>query len=543
MIKNNNITHVISHLMRNLLCLSALLLVISCQKEQINIDMGKDRVDEDNLENSSVSLRSMSTSQNTVYCLLTEGKGALIEGLKATTNRPSSFDQTVLLEADPSLTEAYAAEKEIDYEPLPPAFYSFENGGSFQLTAGETSSAPTRLTLYSTSPVGNRLKAGRYLLPVVATASSKEVSRDVIYYDIIVREPFEGDAELYTGEDVFFVFYLNTSQYDPRLVTDYYFEKSNQSTSDIIWYNAVGNIINLRKATVTYDNSTGRALLHLSSDMKYVLNHYSKYILPVQETGRKVCLSIEGGNTGLGFCNMTDGQIADFVNQIKILFENYDLDGVNLWDRNSGYGEEKMPPMNTTSYPKLIKALREMLGPEKLLTITDHKEPTEYFWDLEATGGIKVGEYLDYAWSGYCDANNPNEIIDPYAPEAPGVSKVHIRKPIPGLGSDKYGCVNAPWEPSNKDKETEAIWNTSWDNLSKWTLSGNKKNNIFVCEDIRTHLQDAYEYTWTNFFALWYLESDSFVNSPDNGHSYWMEKVRLTDFGEAAGYGKWLKDW
>ena len=49
---------------------------------------------------------------------------------------------------------------------------------------------------------------------------------------------------------------------------------------------------------------------------------------------------------------------------------------VNLWDRNSGYGKEGMPAVNTTSYPKLIKALREALGTEKLLTVTVYEEPT-----------------------------------------------------------------------------------------------------------------------------------------------------------------------
>ena len=102
--------------------------------------------------------------------------------------------------------------------------------------------------------------------------------------------------------------------------------------------------------------------------------------------------------------------------------------------------------MNTTSYPKLVKALREVLGPDKLLTLTDYEEPTEYFWDTEATGGIKVGEYLDYAWTGYCDEDYPFEIVDPYHPDDPNVSKEHIRKPIAGLDATKFGCINAPWQ-------------------------------------------------------------------------------------------------
>ena len=74
--------------------------------------------------------------------------------------------------------------------------------------------------------------------------------------------------------------------------------------------------------------------------------------------------------------------------------DTYRLDGINLWDRNTGYGQEGLPPMDTTSPPLLIKKLREALGPQKLLTIVDYQEPTAYFDDTDKTGGIAVGEYI-----------------------------------------------------------------------------------------------------------------------------------------------------
>ena len=163
-------------------------------------------------------------------------------------------------------------------------------------------------------------------------------------------------------------------------------------------------------------------LLNLGSDMTYVLSQSTKYIRPLQEHGRKVCISIEGGGTGLGFCNLTDTQIEDFAAQVKTVIEQYGLDGVNLWDRNSGYGKEGMPAVNTTSYPKLIKALREALGTEKLLTLTVYEEPTATFWNTEATGGIAVGDYIDYAWSGYNSESEAPQLLDPWHPEQEYVS-------------------------------------------------------------------------------------------------------------------------
>lgn len=513
---------------------AGLLAFTSCKKEEATISRGK-QPDDPVLESSSLSIGSMRTSRSTVYCVMTEGEGLITEGLRATISTPSSFDQTVVLKADLSLVEGYAAEKGREYLPLPETFYSFGNDGTLLLEAGKTSSDPARLTFRASNALGNRIKAGHYLLPVVASASAGEMSRNVIYYDITVREKFEEGRPLF--DDLLMVFYLNTSQYDPRLITDYNLLR----TDAIDWsetYMTFGNILNLRKTTVSYDPVSGRALLSLGSDMKYVLDNYTTYILPVQETGRKVCLSIEGGNTGLGFCNMTDTQIEDFATQVRLLFDTYGLDGVNLWDRNSEYGKEGMPQMNTTSYPKLVKALREALGPDKLLTLTDHEEPTEYFWDIEATGGIKVGEYIDYAWSGYCDEDYPFEIVDPYHPDDPNVSQEHPRKPIAGLDATKYGCINVPWRNGKKDVN---IWDSNGMKIIAWNKSGYEKSNIVLHADMRTNLQDEYEMSWDPTMVITYMTDGSLM---DGGTIYFMfDKVDLDNLGTAIGYNKWEKDW
>lgn len=516
--------------------LALLLVLTSCEMEEATISRGK-QPDNAFMESYTLSISSMRTTRNTVYCVMTEGEGIITEGLRATISPPSSFNQTIILNADPSLVEGYAVGTGEEYIPLPEAFYSFENGGTLQLTAGKTSSEPVKLTFRASNDLGNRIEAGHYLLPVVATASAGEMSRDIIYYDITVREKFEEGLDLY--DDLLMVFYLNTSQYDPRLITDY-----NLMITDFLdfsdTYMTFGNIINLRKTTVTYEPDTGRAMLNLSSDMKYILDNYTTYILPVQETGRKVCLSIEGGNTGLGFCNMTDGQIDDFVAQVKLLFGTCDLDGVNLWDRNSEYGKEGMPPMNTTSYPKLVKALREALGPDRLLTLTDHEEPTEYFWDTEATGGISVGEYLDYAWSGYCDEAYPLEIVDPYHPDDPNVSKEHVRKPIAGLDVTKYGCINAPWQKGTADM---GLWESNGMKVAAWNQAGYEKSGIVLHADMRTNLQDEYEMSWDPTLVMNYMTGSSIIHDSEGTVAIIFDKNDLIDLGGAQGYNKWSKDW
>jgi len=183
------------------------------------------------------------------------------------------------------------------------------------------------------------LQPGEYLLPLTVAAEDAPNESQTVYYTVSVREPYVDEYALHDGSDIFFVFYINTKEYQPLLVQDYLMEKKKARGSEVAWYGTVGNIINLRTVVVKYEELSGRAMLDLGSDMTYVLDHASKYIWPLQEQGRKVCISLEGGGTGLGFCNLTDEQIADFVAQVKAVVETYNLDGINLWDRNSGYGK------------------------------------------------------------------------------------------------------------------------------------------------------------------------------------------------------------
>lgn len=57
-----------------------------------------------------------------------------------------------------------------------------------------------------------------------------------------------------------------------------------------------------------------------------------------------------------------------------------------------------------------------------MLTLTVYEEPTATFWNTEATGGIAVGDYIDYAWSGYNSESEAPQLLDPWHPEQEYVS-------------------------------------------------------------------------------------------------------------------------
>ena len=69
-------------------------------------------------------------------------------------------------------------------------------------------------------------------------------------------------------------------------------------------------------------------MLTYTLDMEHVLKNNARYLQPLRQTGMKVCLVIKGGGTGLGFANLSDGQINDFVAQVKAAVATFKLDGV-----------------------------------------------------------------------------------------------------------------------------------------------------------------------------------------------------------------------
>jgi glycosyl hydrolases family 18 len=490
-------------------------------------------------------LRSGNSSEKTIDVLLTEGGGGFVmRNFYFQQTKPASDGFSLDAWVDATLLDDYNAADGVERTLLPEANYEFPDGKVLDLSSEAQRSALKRVKFTAAG-----LAAGEYVLPLTVAGQDAPDANKTLYYNVSVRQPYTDEYALHDGHDLFFVFYINTNDFQPLLAQDYIMRKKLARGTTVAWYDAVGNIINLRTVMLDYDAATGRALLNLGNDMRYVLDHAVKYIRPLQEHGSKVCISIEGSGKGLGFCNLTDEQIVDFVAQVKTVVEEFGVDGINLWDRSAGYGKEGMPAMNTASYPKLIKALREALGGEKLLTVTVYEEPTSTFWDTQATGGIAVGDYIDYAWSGYNSESEVPQLLDPWHPELAYVSD-YTQKPIANLPKERYGCINFPiYSTTSVDISTDIEQVLNGD-LLDW-VPNYKPNNIIVFDDLHTNLQDNYEAYWDTMFANCCTAMDSEnrnILGSRNGYSYLFDNYRLgtlpNEAGEwIGGYGKWKKDW
>lgn len=474
---------------------AATLLLAGCTEEPISYGAGQEP-DGEALETVSGTLRSCRSLRDRIPIQLTEiVEENVTDRVFYRLNTPVDQQVVVTVVPDFSLVDVYNDVYKTDLQPFSIKNITLQNGGTISLPAGAMVSDPLEIVFSA-----DDLAPGTYLLPLALQYGTDEddITKDqVLYYGISIRKY---DENIYqSGNNIYkiplntewmTVFYLNTSEVQAHYADYVALEKREKDSFESISQTSLGNIIVLRIAQVDYDAVSQRAIFAPTSDLFYTLEHSDKYIAPMKDKGRKICVCIEGAGKGIGFCNMTDAQIADFVAQVKAFVETYDLDGVNLWDRGTGYGKEGVPAMNTTSYPKLIKSMREALGKDRLLTVVDYEEPTDYFWDTAATDGIVVGDYIDYAWHGYVSQDEPIAFCDPYNPSSM-FPQVHPRKAIAGLDKNFYGTINVPFYEENSNLGIDASGSLWMMNTIMWGV--NRSNNIIVFDDLVLPAANRYE--------------------------------------------------
>lgn len=505
--------------------------IAGCSEEFISMDSAK-LPDESVMENTAGVLRSMNTLTNKVMVGLTEGDESAAEEIYYFLSQPAKTQLTVTAIADEKLVEDYNKANSTKLDALPIENVKFESNGVLSVASGKQESAKIKFTV---STAGLNLDTP-YLLPItikqMPIGGQVQTEKHILYYIVDVRKKITTcyPNDQYQQVDIppmlpnaLVVFYVNTSTYQPLIADVYGIQKVNQTDYTRTLYN-IGSIVNLRIATVDYNPVSKRAQLNLSNDMRDVLEQADKYIRPLQDHGRKVCLCIEGGGKGLGFCNMTDGQIADFTQQVINVVELYKLDGVNLRDEGSAYGKEGMPAMNTTSYPKLIKALHDAL-PNKMLTLVDKDEPTEYFYDVDKCGGIEVGKYINYAWHAYDSGKELVQIIEPWETDHP--YSEYTRKPIAGLTPERYGSLTVPLY----EKGNNPLRDNSQRRIVDWKTDKRKKNDLIVYAfDLTANEQNMYE-GMVNDIAI----GDGICSMMDDGYYWGQSSYPPYDWGLLTG--------
>ena len=357
------------------------LMLAACSEETFTREIGS-MPDEDAITGVSAELYRPS-SMNGIIRLIEED---VTDQLRIRLSQAAPEAVNVTVAPDAELCEAYNKEHGTDFALFPVENVSFGSGnGAVAVEAGKKESADLTVTFKREG-----VEKGRYLLPVRATVAGETVSapdqQQVHFYRLLVIEPTEAtELAVYPFK---MVGYVNTDEMNPLIGNGFLCE-----VTDMIEFNMVEqtcfDIEILRTASIGFDKALQHPMLKLNPDLQYILENREQYIVPLQKNGHQVLFCITGSSDGLGFRNLTDEYIADFVYQVEKVVTGYRLDGVNFFDIESVYDKEGMPAIDPTSYAKLIKATKEALGAEKLVTIACDAASSEEL--SVAQDGIEAG--------------------------------------------------------------------------------------------------------------------------------------------------------
>ena len=478
------------------------LALASCTDEEF-VRTGGTQPDEEGMNGISADVYRPGKTDNRF--LVSEAEGS--DMLRVRLSQAARQAATLTLAVDAAKVESYNTQNGTDFEAFPAENVAFVYEKT--IAAGAKESADLTVDIQR-----GTAEKGRYLLPVTIEVAGlgDEVSTLTYYYVVLILEPAqEGVLDPWDFKGVS---YVNTETMQPIIATKFSVDFIDQFTGDERRDITCVDIVCLRPSKIV--RKYGSATLELGEDLQYVLDNREQYVVPVQKLGRKVLVCINGG-----FRNLSDAEIEDLVYRIKYTTDKYDLDGVNFLEMDAAYREDE-PALDAASYSKLIKATKEALGTEKLVTVACDAESTA---DLaEARNGIEAGQYIDYAWCGIID-----QLEDPYN------DAESVLKPIAGLEQSKWGSLtlnihDTAWQANELEAFRAEIAPHYWQHP--------ESHNVFAIWDavpsrsgIEWGVGNGYEILFT------YILSD--VECIYDGRFY---MVRLSpDLG--SFYGAFSKDW
>ena len=194
-------------------------------------------------------------------------------------------------------------------------------------------------------------------------------------------------AETDAAVDPQLAVYVEVNSNDLANVADYTLAESGEAAIDMAMIFA---------ANINYDGE--KAYLHFNERVTETLENAQTQIRPVQAKGTKVLLSVLGNHQGAGFANFSSFEEADaFAAQLEDAVDTYGLDDIDFDDEWTEYGANGTPQPNAQSFGWLATALRDRLGPDKIISLYAIG-PTYTTTDFSLFDAAGV---LDYAWNPY----------------------------------------------------------------------------------------------------------------------------------------------
>lgn len=403
----------------SLLCLAAMATLSACDNDDLYLGAADTDVLGGTDGNVVYVTDALGNSEDASFTFT--GSGTF--NLYAQTSKAIVGNCSVTFNYDASVLEAYNAANSTAYEAVAPGMVQFANDGVTSFSAGELKSAPLAVTI---SSQGQLDPEKTYALPLSFTVANGQAAGGSNSMVVLVRDTsaFPGADKTYNGNPgMKIVGVIEVNGNNPLNVMGFTLKDSGEQFFDMVV---------LFAANINYDSANDRAYVSRNANVQALLDNRDKYIKPLQDRGIKVILGILGNHDIAGISTMNRERCKAFAQEVKMLCDAYQLDGVFLDDEYTDYNgaaSTTIPGFNGAAYLSASWMTYEIkqAQPERLLLVY------RYFGLALAyeVDGVQPGDYVDYVLNDYCDLTDPTT-------QWPG-----LRQNQAGTGS--WNCTDASW--------------------------------------------------------------------------------------------------
>lgn len=159
------------------------------------------------------------------------------------------------------------------------------------------------------------------------------------------------------------------------------------------------DILILFSANINYNNETGKVYVYNNPNVQHLLDNREKYLKPLQDRGMKVVLGLLGNHDRAGVSNLADETAKVFAQELKVICDSYQLDGIFVDDEYSAY-QNPVPvgfvsPSSAAASRLCYEAKQAM--PDRLVCAYAYGSTSS----LPDIDGHQSGEFVDYGIHDY----------------------------------------------------------------------------------------------------------------------------------------------
>lgn len=296
-------------------------------------------------------------------------------------NKAQASEAQFTLVYDLTALNKYNMAHGTDYKPMPEQLVTIE--GVATVAAGDIKSSPVKVG-YKTDAQLEDL--GTYAIPLVVKGNSvAEASADkgefVFLVQDITRMP---NCHKGTGQIV--VSCMEVNDANPLHNLCYRLKDSGKLVIDQVI---------LFSGNINYNEETGEVYNYNNENVQYLLDNREKYLVPLQQKGMKVILSILCNHDRACCTHLADESARNFARELKAKLDAYQLDGVFFDDEYCNRGD--YPGFTTyNNFSRLAYECHKAM-PDKLVQAYVYSGTSS----ASAVDGVQPGEFITQAIQDY----------------------------------------------------------------------------------------------------------------------------------------------